>query len=201
RDAEAIAELAVVVCVPADEGADRRKGDEADRRARGEHVGRGEMRVDHDPERVAARRGHAREDAPNRARGEGDHGDREVVEVADPEPRPLGQEERAEDCRVERGRAREQEDTVTRDRSRHLVKDRLSIRFSRPSVWGSAVVTVSARMRHRHVTFPSVRCAAMAKAATPWGPAELVDELKLAQTAGGKRFSSLVQLLEAKGGE
>ena len=41
----------------------------------------------------------------------------------------------------------------------------------------------------------------MAKAATPWGPAELVEELKLAQTAGGKRFSSLVQLLEAKGGE
>ena len=41
----------------------------------------------------------------------------------------------------------------------------------------------------------------MAKTATPWGPAELVEELKLAQTAGGKRFSSLVQLLEARGGE
>jgi hypothetical protein len=41
----------------------------------------------------------------------------------------------------------------------------------------------------------------MAKAATPWGQAELVDELKLAQTAGGKRFSSLVQLLEVPGGE
>src|SRR5256885_13716077 len=43
--------------------------------------------------------------------------------------------------------------------------------------------------------------AAMAKAATPWGPAELVEELTLAQRAGGKRFSSLVQLLEAPGGE
>jgi hypothetical protein len=41
----------------------------------------------------------------------------------------------------------------------------------------------------------------MAKAATPWGPAELVEELKLVQAAGGKRFSSLVQLLEAPGGE
>jgi hypothetical protein len=41
----------------------------------------------------------------------------------------------------------------------------------------------------------------MAKAATPWGQAELVEELKLAQTAGGKKFASLVQLLEAPGGE
>ncbi len=41
----------------------------------------------------------------------------------------------------------------------------------------------------------------MAKAATPWGPAELVEELKLVQAASGKRFSSLVQLLEAPGGE
>jgi hypothetical protein len=42
---------------------------------------------------------------------------------------------------------------------------------------------------------------AMAKAATPWGPAELLEELTLAQRAGEKRFSSVVQLLEAKGGE
>jgi hypothetical protein len=41
----------------------------------------------------------------------------------------------------------------------------------------------------------------MAKAATPWGPAELVEELKLVQKAGGKQFSSLVQLLEMQGGE
>jgi hypothetical protein len=41
----------------------------------------------------------------------------------------------------------------------------------------------------------------MAKAATPWGPAELVEELTLAQRAGEKRFSSVVQLLEAPGGE
>jgi hypothetical protein len=41
----------------------------------------------------------------------------------------------------------------------------------------------------------------MAKAATPWGPAELVEELTLAQRAGDKRFASVVQLLEAKGGE
>jgi len=41
----------------------------------------------------------------------------------------------------------------------------------------------------------------MAKAATPWGPAELLEELTVAQRAGEKRFSSLVQLLEAPGGE
>ena len=41
----------------------------------------------------------------------------------------------------------------------------------------------------------------MAKAATPWGPAELVEELTLVQRAAGKRFSSLVQLLEAPDGE
>ena len=41
----------------------------------------------------------------------------------------------------------------------------------------------------------------MAKAATPWGPAELVEELTLAQRAGDKRFSSVVQLLETPGGE
>ena len=41
----------------------------------------------------------------------------------------------------------------------------------------------------------------MAKAATPWGPAELVEELTLAQRAGDKRFASVVQLLETAGGE
>ena len=41
----------------------------------------------------------------------------------------------------------------------------------------------------------------MAKAATPWGPAELVEELTVPQRAGEKRFSSVVQLLEAPGGE
>jgi hypothetical protein len=43
--------------------------------------------------------------------------------------------------------------------------------------------------------------ATRTKAATPWGPAELVEEVTLVQQAGGKRFSSLVQLLEAPGGE
>jgi hypothetical protein len=41
----------------------------------------------------------------------------------------------------------------------------------------------------------------MTKAATPWGPATLLEELALAQRAGEKRFSSVVQLLEAPGGE
>jgi hypothetical protein len=41
----------------------------------------------------------------------------------------------------------------------------------------------------------------MAKAATPWGPAELVDELTVAQQAGEKKFASKLQLLETKKGE
>src|SRR2546430_15283004 len=41
----------------------------------------------------------------------------------------------------------------------------------------------------------------MSKAATPWGPAELVEELTLPQRVGDKRFTSHVQLLEAPGGE
>jgi hypothetical protein len=39
------------------------------------------------------------------------------------------------------------------------------------------------------------------KTATPWGPAELVEELTLRQQAGDKRFASLVQLLETANGE
>jgi hypothetical protein len=41
----------------------------------------------------------------------------------------------------------------------------------------------------------------MTKAATPWGQAELLEELTVAQRAGEKRFSSIVQLLEVPGGE
>ncbi len=41
----------------------------------------------------------------------------------------------------------------------------------------------------------------MAAIATPWGKATLVDEVRVQQRAGDKRFSSLVQLLEAKDGE
>ena len=39
------------------------------------------------------------------------------------------------------------------------------------------------------------------KAATPWGPATLLEELRLPQQSGGKRFASLVQLLEDGNGE
>ena len=41
----------------------------------------------------------------------------------------------------------------------------------------------------------------MAKAATPWGPAELVEELTVPQQAGEKRFASKLQLLETAKGE
>jgi len=66
--------------------------------------------------------------------------------------------------------------------------------------------------RFRFGTFPShSRCSGTrsvidmgtgtTKAATPWGPATLLEELQLPQQAGGKRFSSLVQLLETGKGE
>ena len=38
-------------------------------------------------------------------------------------------------------------------------------------------------------------------AATPWGRAELVEELTLRQQAGERRFASIVQLLETANGE
>jgi hypothetical protein len=41
----------------------------------------------------------------------------------------------------------------------------------------------------------------VAAIATPWGKATLVDEVRVQQRAGDKRFSSLVQLLEGKDGE
>ena len=41
----------------------------------------------------------------------------------------------------------------------------------------------------------------MTKAATPWGQATLIEELKLDQRAGDRRFASLVQLLETGSGE
>jgi len=41
----------------------------------------------------------------------------------------------------------------------------------------------------------------MAKATTPWGPAELVEELTVPQQAGEKRFASKLQLLETAKGE
>jgi len=39
------------------------------------------------------------------------------------------------------------------------------------------------------------------RAATPWGPADLVEELSVQQQAGKKRFASKVQLLETAKGE
>jgi hypothetical protein len=39
------------------------------------------------------------------------------------------------------------------------------------------------------------------QAATPWGPARLLEELRLQQQAGDRRFASLVQLLETRSGE
>ena len=39
------------------------------------------------------------------------------------------------------------------------------------------------------------------KSTTPWGPARVLEEVKVPQRAGEKRFASTVQLLEGKDGE
>ncbi len=39
------------------------------------------------------------------------------------------------------------------------------------------------------------------KSATPWGPATVLEEVKVPQQAGPKRFASLCQLLEGEHGE
>jgi hypothetical protein len=39
------------------------------------------------------------------------------------------------------------------------------------------------------------------KTATPWGQAELVEEVTVRQQAGERRFASVVQLLETQRGE
>ena len=39
------------------------------------------------------------------------------------------------------------------------------------------------------------------KTATPWGSATLIDEVKVPQRAGDKRFASVFQLLEGERGE
>jgi hypothetical protein len=41
----------------------------------------------------------------------------------------------------------------------------------------------------------------MGKTATPWGPAEVIEELTVRQQAGERRFASIVQLLETAKGE
>ncbi len=42
---------------------------------------------------------------------------------------------------------------------------------------------------------------ATTKTATPWGAAELVEQVTVKQQAGERKFSSLVQLLETSSGE
>ena len=41
----------------------------------------------------------------------------------------------------------------------------------------------------------------MPKTATPWGPATVVEQLKVTQRVGDKQFASLVELLEDDRGE
>ena len=62
--------------------------------------------------------------------------------------------------------------------------------------------TSAGKASHSRDAFPaSVVSMAGAKAATPWGAAEVVDELTVRQQVGERRFASVVQLLETASGE
>ena len=50
-------------------------------------------------------------------------------------------------------------------------------------------------------TLSLVATKATTKTATPWGSAEKLEELTVAQRAGEKRFASVVELLETERGE
>ena len=54
----------------------------------------------------------------------------------------------------------------------------------------------------RGMTTKAVKAAKPVTVATPWGRATVIDELRVAQRAGDRRFDTIVQLLEdEKGGE
>jgi hypothetical protein len=53
-------------------------------------------------------------------------------------------------------------------------------------------------MPARTTTSPA---SALSNAATPWGPALVLERFALPQRAGEKRFSSVVELLESERGE
>jgi len=57
------------------------------------------------------------------------------------------------------------------------------------------------RRAGRKVKAAETARTATVKAATPWGPAAVVEEVRVAQRAGDKRFASIVQLLEDPRGE
>jgi hypothetical protein len=58
---------------------------------------------------------------------------------------------------------------------------------------GATVVSMTAK---------AIKAAGPAKVATPWGRATVIEELRVPQRVGDRRFDSIVQLLEdAKGGE
>jgi hypothetical protein len=50
-------------------------------------------------------------------------------------------------------------------------------------------------------TSDTARTKDRAKAATPWGPASVVEEVTLRQRTGDKAFATIVQLLETAKGE
>jgi len=52
----------------------------------------------------------------------------------------------------------------------------------------------------RDISFATLSLVAT-RTATPWGDASVVEELRLPQRAGEKRFASVVQLLEGAKGE
>src|SRR5919197_2878290 len=82
-----------------------------------------------------------------------------------------------------------------------------SVRHTWTAAAGSKHGEQLSHIRHRGVHHASHlprygRCMTRAaKVATPWGPAILVEEVALPQSAGDKEFAAIVQLLEIASGE
>jgi len=66
------------------------------------------------------------------------------------------------------------------------------------SPYARVVATVQAR---RNTSEPAGKGSKAQSAATPWGPAAVVEEVSVPQRAGDKRFAVVVQLLETRDGE
>ena len=62
-------------------------------------------------------------------------------------------------------------------------------------------LTSAGKTAHSRDASPASVVPMASKTATPWGPADLVEELTLRQQVGQRRFASVVQLLETERGE
>jgi hypothetical protein len=118
EDAELVHHRAVAAREQADQRADADEGDDPDRRAAGEHVGRRDGLVGEDAGDVERRRCEPGNGADSRTGGHRRQGNGEVEEVGEPEPRLFVDDEADEDD-GKRGRRADEQELACRGRRRH----------------------------------------------------------------------------------